>query len=194
MSTTPKIPDFPELHRDHRAQVTRVVGRILHSCPNDVEDCAQEVWLKVWEKIGTFEGRSALGTWIHTVARNTALMWLRKERQRAHGKFTVSLDEILENVAKEHQAGDRSYQFPAALITRDYHAESTPTRLALDRAIATLPPNQRTIFVMHYVEGRPYDELSRTLGRGKMGVRCAGFRAKWRVRAELEKSRKGVAK
>jgi RNA polymerase sigma-70 factor, ECF subfamily len=68
-----------ELIRRHRRSVSSVVRRII-SCPQDVEEAVQDVFVIVWRQAPRFRGEAKATTWIHTIARNTAVSNLRRSR------------------------------------------------------------------------------------------------------------------
>lgn len=137
---------FEELYRRHNR---RVYGLCLRMTTNatEAEDLTQEVFIKLYRKIGTFRGESAFATWLHRLTVNEVLMYFRK-RSRIPEKIT---DEG--STPEQVEVGTERPQ-----------AMSVIDRVALDRAIAQLPPGYRTIFVLHDMEGYEHDEIARMLG------------------------------
>jgi RNA polymerase sigma-70 factor (ECF subfamily) len=118
--------------------------------PAEAEDLAQEAFLQLFRKIGTFRGESAFSTWLHRLVVNVVLMHLRKK-----GLQQVSLDET-----------DPSQEEP---VKRDYGDDDlrllgSVDRIGLSRAIAELPPGYRTVFVLHDVEGYEHNEIAQLMG------------------------------
>lgn len=117
--------------------------------PAEAEDLAQEAFLQLFRKIGTFRGESAFSTWLHRLVVNVVLMHLRKR-----GLQQVSLDEV-----------DNSQEEP---IRREYGNEDlrllgSVDRIGLERAIAHLPPGYRAVFVLHDVEGYEHNEIAQIM-------------------------------
>lgn len=115
--------------------VFRLIGQ-----HDDTDDVLQNVFVKVFRHIQTFEGQSALFTWLYRIATNEALTFLAQHKKRA----TAPLDN--------HEA-----VAPSAL------AESTHIEAALAKAIAQLPDKQRVVFNLRYYEEMPYETMSAVL-------------------------------
>src|SRR5262245_2536858 len=70
-----------EAYERHGARVQRLCLRLL-GCPSEAEDAAQEVFLKLFERAASFDGRARFSTWLHRFAVNLCLHRLEKERLR----------------------------------------------------------------------------------------------------------------
>jgi len=98
-----------------------------HGCQSrQAEDLAQEAFLQLFRKIGTFRGESAFSTWLHRMTVNVVLMQLRKK-----GLPVVSLEETLE---ADDEAPRKEFG------TKDLRLTGSVDRLQLQRAIDKLPP------------------------------------------------------
>jgi RNA polymerase sigma-70 factor, ECF subfamily len=115
------------------------------------EDLTQEAFLQLFRKIASFRGESAFSTWLHRLTANVVLMRLRK---RGHPE--VSLDEILEPTEEDGPKKDFGSQ--------DRRLAGSIDRLILERAIESLSPGYRIIFVLHDVEGYEHNEIAEMLG------------------------------
>jgi len=113
----------------------------------EAEDLAQEIFIHVYRKIGSFRGESAMMTWLHRVTVNKVLMHFRKNSVRRE-----RMTEDGQSPEPVAQAGEVSSQTLAV------------DRIALDRAIAQLPPGYRTAFILHDVEGYEHSEIARICG------------------------------
>ena len=127
----------------YRAHVDKVYGLCLRMTgnPSEAEDCAQEAFIQVWNKLGHFRGDSALGTWMHRVAVNTVLGRMRKSRREQDRIRAVS--EVAE---APRPIGDNGE-------LRD-----------LEQAINELPRGARHVFVLHAVYGYSHGETGDMLG------------------------------
>lgn len=142
------------------------VGRVFALClrmSGDRErarELAHEVFVRAWEKVSTFRGEAAFSTWLHRLAVNVVLERQRGERRRqAHEVNGVGEDE--ESAAMLRVArGDEG------------------DRLDLEAAISRLPPNARSVFVLHEVEGYRHDEIARAMGIAEGTVRAHLHRAR----------------
>jgi RNA polymerase sigma-70 factor, ECF subfamily len=130
------------------------------------------VFVRVWQKLGTFRGESSFGTWLHRLAVNVII-----ERFRTLGvnreRFLADGEPVLE-VA------------PAPPRARPDLA------MDLDAAIAELPDGARTIFVMHDVEGYRHEEIATMLGISSGTSKSQLHRARHALRALLTQKRTAV--
>jgi len=124
------------------------------------EDVAQDAFINVWRGLPRFDRRAALGTWIYAIARNTALMQLRRRRK------LVSLDagsgsegaELLDSLA-----GDEG---------------RPPEAYGVERLLARLPDTQRRVITLFYLEGRSCEAVAEELGMPVGTVKNHLFRAR----------------
>jgi RNA polymerase sigma-70 factor (ECF subfamily) len=128
----------------------------------------QDVFVRVWERIGSFRGDSAFGTWVHRLAINVVLETARKDQRREARITPAELDD--------------SQQPPD-----DGLALSVETRLDLDRALRVLPPGARRAFVLHDVEGYRHEEIARMLDVAEGTVRAQLHRARRLLMEALER-------
>ena len=155
---------FEALYRQHAPRLYSLASRMAGSV-DEGEDLLQEIFLQAYRKLGSFRGDAALGTWLHRLAINHCLDFVRS-RQAKNTKLTETLD-------------DESSFEPAA--PRD-----TPiARLDLDRAIASLPPGCREAFVLHDVEGFDHREVGHMLGIAEGTSKSQVFKARMKLRAML---------
>jgi RNA polymerase sigma factor (sigma-70 family) len=136
------VAAFEDLYRRH---VPRVYGLCCRLAGDGLraEELAQDVFVRAWQKIGTFRGESAFSSWLHPLAVNTALSERRAMKRRTARVFGT--DDL--------EAFDR----PGRGSGRE-------TGLDLERALATLPPGARAVFVLHDVEGYKHEEIARMTG------------------------------
>jgi len=164
----PVTPDFPTLHSRYAPRVRAVIALILRYRPNDIDDAAQETWLRVWRGLGEFRGDAAPWTWIYRVAVNCALLVLRKDA-RAGVRF-----EPLE-VVVENEEGERK-PLPRQLVVRDRRVELVPELLTMNAAVERLNSRDRRVIHRHYVCGETYREIAGPSGN-RNTVRATAFRA-----------------
>jgi RNA polymerase sigma-70 factor (ECF subfamily) len=86
---------FERLYRAHVARVNALARWLLGG--DDVEDAVQEVFIRVWEKLGTYSGDAAFGTWLHRVAVNHFLR--RRARRSIHRARTSESDQAMNAAA-----------------------------------------------------------------------------------------------
>ena len=131
---------FERLYRTHVARVHSLVRRMLDA--DEADDLTQDVFVRAWQKLPTFRGEAAFGTWLHRVAVNVILA-RRKAVGAERGRFAGS-DETLEGVPARRHAPETTVDF--------------------DEAVSRLPDRARQVFVLHDVEGYTHEEIGRMLG------------------------------
>jgi RNA polymerase sigma-70 factor (ECF subfamily) len=140
---------FSKLYALHKRRVYTLCLRMLGNV-SEAEDMTQEAFLHLFRKIGSFRGESAFSTWLHRLTVNLVLMHLRKK-----GLNLVSLEETIN--PSEEDAPKRDFG------SRDLHLTGSVDRVALERAVAALPPGYRMVFVLHDVEGFEHNEIATML-------------------------------
>jgi RNA polymerase sigma-70 factor (ECF subfamily) len=137
---------FEELYQRHNRRVYSLCLRMTQN-QSEAEDLAQEVFIQLFRKIGSFRGESAFTTWLHRLTVNQVLMHFRKR--------SVKLEQTTEEG-----------ETPVQIVTGTANPNQMPVvdRIALDKAIGQLPPGYRTVFVLHDVEGHEHEEIARMLG------------------------------
>jgi RNA polymerase sigma-70 factor (ECF subfamily) len=113
---------FSEIYEKHKKRVFSICMRIVRDF-SLAEDLSQETFLQVHRKIGSFRGDSDFTTWLHRLAVNTVLMYMRKRALPV-----VSLDDLMSEVPEERAAKD----FGA----RDLAQAGVIDRLTIERALS----------------------------------------------------------
>jgi RNA polymerase sigma-70 factor (ECF subfamily) len=136
--------DGRAFERLYRAHVTRVHGLVRRMITGgDPEDLTQDVFVRAWEKLHTFRGEAAFGTWLHRLAVNVILgrrKSLAIERGRLHED-----GEIIDDVAAVHK-------------------ESPEHSVDFEAAIKRLPDGARQVFILHDMQGYRHEEIAKLLG------------------------------
>lgn len=148
------IEAFEAIVRSHTPAVYAHAVRFF-GAPSAAEDVVQEVWLKVYRSLGTFDERAKLSTWLYRVTRNTCLDMVRAGKRRP-----VVLD-ALDTVAA-----------PGDL------ADEVALSASLERAITSLQPEDRDAFSAVALFGLTYAEASEALGVPAGTVKSRVFRAR----------------
>jgi RNA polymerase sigma-70 factor (ECF subfamily) len=157
---------FERLYRTHVNRVYSVCMRMVGD-RGTAEELTQDVFVRCWEKLGTFRGDSQFSTWLHRLAVNVVLNEREAEgrRRKRHDDGVEDLDTI--------SAGDvRALPVPGL-------------SLDLEKAIATLPPGARKVFVLHDVEGYTHEEIGAMLGVTAGGCKAQLHRARMLLRRVL---------
>jgi RNA polymerase sigma-70 factor, ECF subfamily len=156
---------FEHLYREN---VRKVFGLCLRLSQDAslAEELTQEVFVKAWRKLSTFRGESAFSSWLYPMAVNGALSERRSRKRRDARIVPVEEPERMEK------------------------APGTPpkpeTGFDLERALATLPPGARTVFVLHDVEGRTHEEIAALLNLATGTSKAQLHRARRLLREALE--------
>jgi RNA polymerase sigma-70 factor (ECF subfamily) len=131
---------FARLYGTHSARIFNLARRMTTS--ESAVDLTQDIFLRAWEKLGTFRGESAFGTWLHRLAVNVILARraaLRTERSRFSDE-----EGVLDAVAAKPGRAELGMDF--------------------ERAVEHLPEGAKTVFVLYDVEGYQHEEIATILG------------------------------
>jgi RNA polymerase sigma-70 factor, ECF subfamily len=163
-------PAFEELVRRHQQRVSALVGGILRR-PEDVEDVAQQVFLKAYLGIRKFDQRAAFSTWLYKIAVNECWDYLRKKKVRPL-VYEADLSEEQVSRLDGVVSADRPPETPGA------RAEA---REVLERLLDTLPEQDRQLLVLKEMEGFSVRELAEILKLNVNTVKVRLFRARGRI-------------
>jgi RNA polymerase sigma-70 factor, ECF subfamily len=166
---------FEQLYERHNRRVYSLCLRMTQN-PQEAEDLAQEAFIQLFRKIGSFRGESAFTTWLHRLTVNQCLMHFRKR--------SVKLEKTTEE-------GETPVQIVRG--TENPNAMPILDRIALDNALSQLPPGYRTVFVLHDVEGHEHEEIAKKLGVAVGTSKSQLHKARMKLRKIL-KSRSRVHK
>ncbi len=148
------------------------------------EECVQEAFINVFRKIGDFEKRSSLKTWLHRIVVNQALMKLRASRNRNES----SIDEFL----PEFDANNCRIEGPwQSLSTPDEIFERDSKRDLIHTKINQLPDSYRSILVLRDIEELSTQEVAATLNLSEANVKVRLHRARSALKKLLEPVLKG---
>ena len=141
----------------------------------DAEDVSQEVFIQVYESIKNFKGDSKFSTWIYRIAVTKSLDLLRRKKRKKRFAFIQSLfgknDELLND--------------PPDFFHPGVAAENKENAAVLFKAIAELPENQQTAFVLNKIEGMSYQQVSEVMQMTEASVDSLLHRAKTNLRKKL---------
>ncbi len=137
---------FEEIYRASSGYVYTVAYGITAS-REDAEEVTQDVFVKIYRKLGGFGFRSSFKTWIYRITANTAINRYRKKAKRFRRERP--LDEVLSRVIPGEK-GDEKF-------------DADHNRTLVDSMLKSLPPDQRACVVLREIEGLKYEEIARTL-------------------------------
>jgi RNA polymerase sigma-70 factor, ECF subfamily len=154
---------FERLYRLHVARIHSLARRMAGS-ETDADELTQDIFVRVWERLGSYRGEAAFGTWLHRLAVNAILNWRRTE--------VGERKRIDESVDADLTEGRKSRE---------------PERLDLEGAIERLPPGARQVFVLHDVEGFKHEEIAAMMGVTPGTSKAQLHRARMLLRGHLER-------
>ncbi|MGB8506912.1 MAG: RNA polymerase sigma factor [Pyrinomonadaceae bacterium] len=137
---------FETLYERHNRRVYSLCLRMTANTA-EAEDLAQEVFIQLFRKIGSFRGESAFTTWLHRLTVNQVLMHFRRR-----------------GVRMEQTTDDGETPVQIVRGTEDPSRMPVVDRIALDKAVGQLPPGYKAVFLLHDVEGHEHEEVARMLG------------------------------
>lgn len=148
----------------------RLYGLVYNMTSNhdDTHDMLQDVWSKAFRSINSFRGKSSFYTWIHSIAVNMTINFLKKRTRRTH----QSLDDIDSGV---HQ--DKDFVELAASSTPIREANLNELQKRLNDAMQDLSEDHRTVVTMFDIQGLPHGEIAKILGISEGTVRSRLFYA-----------------
>ncbi|HEY0546154.1 MAG TPA: RNA polymerase sigma factor [Pyrinomonadaceae bacterium] len=166
---------FEVLYSRHSRRVYSLCLRMTANVEK-AEDLAQDVFVHLFRKIGSFRGQSAFTTWLHRVTVNQVLMHFRKRSTKT-----------------EQTTEDGETPVQIVKGTSDPNAMPIVDRIALDKAIAQLPPGYKSVFLLHDVEGHEHTEIARILGCSVGTSKSQLHKARMKLRGLLTKQKNSEA-
>jgi RNA polymerase sigma-70 factor (ECF subfamily) len=159
----------------YQRKIFRLLSRLIRDSA-EVEDVAQEAFIKAYRALPNFRGDSAFYTWLYRIAINTAKNWLVSQGRRAPTSTETEIEEAETFDDGEHL---RDLNTPdAMLLTRQVGD-------AVNRAIEALPEDLKTAIVLRELEGLSYEEIAETMNCPIGTVRSRIFRAREAIAEEL---------
>lgn len=156
---------FEALYRRHSGRVHAICLR-LTADRSSAEEAVQDVFVRLWERLGSFRGESAFSSWLHRLAINTVLQTMRSTRRR-EARVATSDDAELED---------------APII-----ALAVEDRIDLEDAIKRLPQQVRMVVVLHDIEGFSHEEIAVMTGVPPGTIRSQLSRARKTLLQWLER-------
>ena len=154
---------FERLYRRHLGRIHSLARRMIN--PEEADDATQAVFIRAWEKLGTFRGEAAFGTWLHRLAINVMLA-RRTTIGTERGRFSDA-EGVVERMTGRPSQKDLSMDF--------------------EEAIERLPNGAREVFVLHDVEGYKHEEIAGMLGIVTGTSKAQLHRARMALRGYLER-------
>jgi RNA polymerase sigma-70 factor (ECF subfamily) len=163
---------FEELVERHQRLVVGTVARMLGS-NSDVEDIAQQVFVRVWKSARRYAPRAKFTTWLLKITRNLVFNELRRRSRHAQLPLLAESDDTELPIKDE-----RATAPDAALLERELQS-------AIEAAIAQLPETQRMAVVLRRYDDLSYEQIAEVLDQSVPAVKSLLFRARTELRARL---------
>jgi RNA polymerase sigma-70 factor, ECF subfamily len=172
---------FEQIYRLHSRRVYALCLRMVGNTA-EAEDLAQDAFLQLFRKIGTFRGESAFSTWLHRLAVNVVLMKLRKK--------TLPETSLEESTDPEDESSGPRREIGAP----DLLLSGSIDRVHLQRAIEQLPPGYRQVFVLHDVQGFEHNEIASLMECSIGNSKSQLHKARMRLRELLQETLRDLAR
>ncbi|PYP94726.1 MAG: RNA polymerase subunit sigma-70 [Gemmatimonadetes bacterium] len=156
---------FRDLYRQHAGRVYALCLRLTGDA-RDADERTQDVFVRLWDKLGSFRGESAFSSWLHRLAVNVVL---NERRTTGRRERRVTLAEDPDTVVGAQ------------------HAAPLHLNIDLERAIADLPDGAREVFVLYDIEGYGHGDIAQLVGIAEGTSKAQLFRARRLLREKLER-------
>lgn len=166
---------FDLLVLKYQRKIMRLLSRMIRD-QAEIEDVAQEAFIKAYRALPQFRGESAFYTWLYRIAINTARNWLASNGRRPSAPNAVE-NEDGETFNETDNLSDIST--PESMVASREIAET------VNAAIQGLPEELRTAIVLREIEGMSYEDIAQSMGCPIGTVRSRIFRAREAVAARL---------
>ncbi|GAA5086721.1 MULTISPECIES: RNA polymerase sigma factor RpoE [Paenalcaligenes] len=173
---------FDLLVLKYQRRIMRLLARMI-SDPAEVEDVAQETFIKAYRALPQFRGDSNFYTWLYRIAINSARNW-----QVANGRRPLLLNEYQNEDGETFSALDTLTD----INTPESELVSRQVASAVKTAINELAPELRTAILLREIEGLSYEDIAQTMDCPIGTVRSRIFRAREAIAEKLRKVREGT--
>lgn len=153
--------------KKYHDQITNLIYRIIHQ-KEPVEDLTQEVFIKAFGSLRSFNEEYAFSTWLYKIATNSSIDYIRKRKLS-----TISIDKP---VATEES--DFRFELPDSTFAPDKHIIQRQRAFLIEEAIEMLPEKYKRVIVLRHREEREYAEIARMLKLPIGTVKAHIFRAR----------------
>jgi RNA polymerase sigma-70 factor (ECF subfamily) len=165
---------FERLVERHQRLVIGTVAKMLGN-NSDVEDIAQQVFVRVWKSAHRYVPRAKFTTWLLKITRNLVFNEMRRQKRHAHVPLQVEAGEDERPVKDEHASAPDT-----SLLEQELQG-------AINAAIAQLPESQRMAIVLRRYEELSYEEIAEVLDQSVPAVKSLLFRARTELRTSLSR-------
>jgi RNA polymerase sigma-70 factor (ECF subfamily) len=143
---------------------------------DDTDDLLQDVWAKAYRSIGGFRGKSQFYTWLHSVAANTTLNFLKRRGRR----WMMSLDDLDSGISQ-----DKEFVELQTATTPVRETDLAEMQQRINEAMMKLTPEHRAVVTMFDIQGMPHADIAKVLNMSEGTVRSRLFYAHKQLQAWL---------
>jgi RNA polymerase sigma-70 factor (ECF subfamily) len=164
---------FTVIIERYQKRIYFAARRMVDGDHDDADEIAQDTFVKAYEALGSFRGDAKLYTWLYKIMLNAVIQRSRKRKARR----VVGLEEVAETMESEELSAENT------MIRRE-------TTKIIEKAIETLPPKQREVFLMRFYDELPYEDIARLVGTSVGGLKANYFHAVRKIGEYLKASGK----
>ena len=166
---------FDLLVLKYQRKIMRLLSRMIRE-PAEIEDVAQEAFIKAYRALPQFRGESAFYTWLYRIAINTARNWQAANNRRPSGSSIVETED---NETFDQIDNLTDISTPESLMASRQVVDT------VNAAIDALPEDLRTAIVLREIEGMSYEDIAQTMNCPIGTVRSRIFRAREAIATQL---------
>jgi RNA polymerase sigma factor (sigma-70 family) len=167
---------YRALMKKYHDPICNLLYRMIRE-KGEVEDLAQEAFIKAFRSLASFNEEYAFSTWLFKIATNNCIDYIRKRKLQ-----TFSIDKPIES-----KDGEFSFEIPDSTYEPDRELIAGQRSRLLEEAIKSLPPKYRTVILMRHSEEKDYAEIAKELRLPIGTVKAHIFRAREMLYKDLRK-------
>jgi len=167
---------YRALMKKYHDPICNLLYRMIRE-KDEVEDLAQEAFIKAFQSLASFNEEYAFSTWLFKIATNNCIDYIRKRKLQ-----TFSIDKPIES-----KDGEFSFEIPDSTYEPDRELIAGQRSRLLEEAIKSLPPKYRTVILMRHSEEKDYAEIAKELRLPIGTVKAHIFRAREMLYKNLRK-------
>lgn len=169
---------FESMVRCYGGRMLSVARRLLTN-EDDARDAVQEAFLNAFKSLGTFDGRSLVGTWLHRIVVNAALMKLRTKKRHPE----LAIDDLLPAFKSDGHQQNPSARWK---VVPQEESEQSETCGLVRQQIEKLPESYRIVLILRDIEEHDTETVARMLDMSVAAVKVRLHRARQALRTLLE--------
>ncbi len=170
---------FDKLVLRYQDQVFRICYRFIGDY-EEAKDCAQEIFIKVYNSLNAFRFESSVSTWLYRIAVNACKNKLRSLKYRRN-RMMVRFDSL-----QESDGGSRVFEIENDSLSPEGELEKKERQMLIHKAINSLPKDQKMLVVLRDIEGFSYEDLTKITGYNPGTIKSKLSRARNKLRGKLK--------